>query len=327
MQHGRIASGQIGIVFQTGVGRVVITDIFVPEIGEAEIQHGLRIRVMGRMAVQNYGNQPEPVPLRAGDEGVACQRGIAGLSADDSGIILVGIFLQHLMAAVDGKTACVRRVRRELVISRGIELHKSRIAEGRLGDQCVIIRRGIVIRIVQARGIRKMGVLAAEIRGFLVHEICEGFDAAGAVFGKRVRDLVCRFQEHGIQRFPDSDLVPGVIACTGGSALHVVDGIVGEGERIVQTAAFNDDQRSQDLCDACGKETFMQVFSVDHTAGIRIHQDSAFRFDGDLIRPRNSGSDGPGDRQGKNQNNTEEEVQLSRGSSVKYKFQIRKTSV
>ena len=55
------------------------------------------------MPVQDHGDELHAVPLRAGHQGVAGQGGVPGFTADDPVVVLAGVLLQHLVAAVDGE--------------------------------------------------------------------------------------------------------------------------------------------------------------------------------------------------------------------------------
>ena len=105
------------------------------------------------------------------------------------------------------------------------------------------------------------------------------------MLGERVGHFVGRAEQERVECLADGDFVADAVTCAGRTALDIVNRVIGEGDSIIQFAALNDNEGSQDFCDARGIVALVNILSVEDSAGIGIHQNAAFRFNQDILRP------------------------------------------
>ena len=101
----------------------------------------------------------------------------------------------------------------EQLVLHGFPSHKINVPGG-----------GVVLRIMQAIGIHKMGALAAKLLGALIHQIHKTGDGAGYSFGQHIGDFIGGNNQQAVQKFLHCQCLTGFN--TGGAAVFVnaVDG-------------------------------------------------------------------------------------------------------
>ena len=105
-----------------------------------------------------------------------------------------------------------------------------------------------------------MAVLTAKLRRLLVHHLHKTVAASAHMLRQRIRRLVGRTHQQQVETIAHRKrvaLLDGVLVSA--AIFHVVNGIVGKCDRIIQTAVLNDYERRQYFRDTCRRFLHMDV--------------------------------------------------------------------
>ncbi len=271
-----IADGGIGIVLLGNRGRA--------ELIIAEVKKGLGVPVLGVVAVQDHGDERHAVPFAGRHQGVAGSHGVAGLSGEDTGIVLAVALPHHVMMGIDGVVAVSLRVLGDGTVGidlGAVDLPEGGILDGILQDLRHVGAAGVVLRVIEARGIHKVGIRAADGGGLLIHELCKGGIGAGDILRQGIGAVVGGMQQERIEAVPDGQLVSGHGADDRGVGVQIgVGGRKGEGHHVIQLGdVLQHYNGGQHLGDGGRIVGVVLVLSVEHGAGIRVNEDGALGLD------------------------------------------------
>ena len=134
-----------------------------------------------------------------------------------------------------------------------------------------------------------MRILAAQLVGFLIHQLHEGIDGAGHGFGQNVGRFVGGYHHQAVQQVLHADLLAG--HDTGGTAVLVKAGHGGGGCRyyllhgqLPLAHRFQRQKGGHDLGQAGRIHLVVCVLIQQHQTAGFIHQQRRLGLDGDLRR-------------------------------------------
>ncbi len=272
------------VIADGGIGIVLLGNRGGAELFIAEVEESLAVPVLGIVPVQNHGNEGHAVPLAGRHQCIAGSHGITGLSGEDAGIVLAVALPHHMMMGIDGVVAVPLRVLRDRAVGidlGAVDLPEGGILDGILQDLRHVGAAGVVLRVIESRGIHEVGIRAADGGGLLVHKLRKGGIGAGNIFRQGIGAVIGGMQQEGIEAVPYGKLIPGHGADDGGIGVQIgVGGRKGEGHHVVQLAdIFQHHNGGQYLGDGGGIVGSVLVLAVEHGAGIRVNEDGTLGLD------------------------------------------------
>ena len=231
-----------------------------------------------RFGTQYHAEEGAPAAGGSGNEAVTCVAGGAGLDAlralvdiasgPHGGEKVVGGVVGPGVGEIGGGDL------NDLGVADG---HEHLVLHGLLGDEVEVPGGGIVVGVLKAVGVGKVGVLTADGVGPGVHVIHEGLDGAGDSLGQNVAGLVGGYHQDAVEELFHRQLLSYLdtgIAAVGG---QVVDSGLGGGEDCVhgQFSAVHGLQHQKgghDLGEAGRVEPLMDIPGIKDFTGIRICQ-------------------------------------------------------
>ena len=160
------------------------------------------------------------------------------------------------------------------------------MGHGLLGHDINVPGGGVVVGVVQAVGVHKVGVLHPQLLGPLVHQVHEGGDVPGHGHGQDVGGLVGGDHQQAVEQVMDGDLLPGHDVGGGGVVGDVRKGLGGGGDHGVHgqlppADGLQGQQGGHDLGDAGGVSDLVCVLLVEDLVGFHVHQQGGGGVDGD----------------------------------------------
>ena len=145
--------------------------------------------------------------------------------------------------------------------------------------------------IVKAGRICKVGVVhAAQFTDLFIHHLHKGISASSHMFGQSVGCLVAGLQKQQIETVAHGqDIALLDIFLVSASRLHIVHGVMGEGDHIVKTAVFYHYQCCQKLCDTGRRRLVMDALTKQHCPGISVNHNSDVSHNSCIAWPFRSG--------------------------------------
>ena len=198
--------------------------------------------VVGVFGVENHAQKLQVVVGGGGNEAALGGGGEAGLDAGGLGIVvvaaagvsgggdeLVGGVELALLAYVGGGDGVLGRVG---------NLPEFGVGHGGLDDERQILGGGVVILVVEAVGVGKVGAGAAQLRGLFVHQRHEGVHRAGYVLGDDVAGLVGRGHHDAVEQILEGDDLSGLESDGAAVLVEVFKGGLRDGDLVVEVAVL-----------------------------------------------------------------------------------------
>ena len=219
-----------------------------------------------------------PLLLGGSYQAVACFRGAAGFDADGAGVLIAVILVpgqqavgvvEHpglgLVGGGDGILAC------------GDDLPEGGMRHGLLGHFVDVLGGGVVIRVVQAVGVGKVGVLHPQLCGPLVHLLHEGGNIPGNGNGQGVGSLVGGGKKQAVEQILHGDFFPCHQVGGGGVLSNIRESLRRDGDHGVQAQlppahGLQGEQGGHDFGDAGGVAGFVGALLQQNLIGVQIHQ-------------------------------------------------------
>ena len=237
-----------------------------------DIDSGVLIPYQGR--AQDDDQLPQ-VSVVGGGGQTALGRGVeAGLDAGGLGIVEpAGGGVEHQpVGGVDG-AALLEVGGGQIIAGRAGDGPEGLIFQGLHGDFRHVPGGGVVLLVVEAVGIDKVGAGAAQIPGGLVHQLHEGLHGAGNIFGDHVAGFVGGFQHQAVEHILQPHLFPGQQTGCAAGFVEVLQVFLPDGQNIVQIAVFQSQQTGHDLGQAGGIIFSVGVQLIQHRVGIQLNED------------------------------------------------------
>ena len=284
---------QIGVcVEQGGGGEVVIAPVqqlggFGELLAQDLVGAGL-----GIFTPQDHGAQGGALPGGGGDQAVAGFPGRTGLDADGARVYIAVVLEagQQTVGVVQGPLG------RLVGGGDGIGVRRDDLPEGGvghalLGHEIDILGGGVMVGVVQAVGVYKVGALHAQLLGALVHLLHEGGDVAAYGHGQDVGRLVGRVDHQAVEQVLNGDLLSGYDVggggvvrdvCQGGG-VHSDHGVHGE---ISPADRLNGQQSGHDLGDAGRVAHLVGVHLMEDLVGIHVDEEGGGGLQGNGFNAR-----------------------------------------
>ena len=192
---------QVGLrIQQGGVG----------EIGKAPVEQPLALgellaldiapAVRGVLGPQNHGDQCVPLFLDRGHQAVARLSGAAGFDADGA-VHGVAVMLGGGQQTVGvEQTAGLGQVGGgDGIAAGGDDLPERRVGHGLLGHAVDVPGCGVVVGVVQAMGIDKVGARHPQLLGTLVHQLHKRGDISTDGHGQYIGRLIGGGQQQAVK--------------------------------------------------------------------------------------------------------------------------------
>ena len=229
------------------------------------------LRVVG--VAKEYDDGRRAILFGGGDEALAGHGRVAGLDAD--GVFVqaafrvgrervdefVGVFERQGRGVQVG---CVNRVG-----ARGDDAAELFVLQRVGGEPRHVARGGVVVVVVYAMGVHKMGAGHAELGGLAVHAVGERLDGAGRVAGDGGRRVVARDEHEPVEQVAQADrladLQPHERAVLGKALLD----LFAHGDLRVQIfAAFKRQDARHNLRGAGRVGALVRGALIEHLAGV-----------------------------------------------------------
>ena len=264
---------------------------------------------------QHHADEGEAALRGSGYQAVAGIGGGAGLDAVGPAVQIsqgppvgdqvVGGVEHPLLAEIGGGDGGALHIAdpQEVVMLQGLRCDEVQVPGG-----------GVVLAVMQAGGVDEVGVLTPQSRSLFIHGAHEGVHAAADLLRQNVARLVGGDDQHTLQQLFHRQHLPGPDA--GGAAIRrqPLQGALRNSDWLVhgQLPAVHCLQRQQsghDLGEAGGIELLVLVLSIDHAAGVGVHQQGSLGLDGGVRHLCGGGRTcQQGDRQDQQQKNREKAV-------------------
>ena len=212
------------------------------------------------------------------------QDAIKGGFAPKASFIIMLPLLNHLMMIVDPALFRCNICGGNDIVWGFDNIPESFILKCSLGDESHVSGCGIVVIGIQAIGIDKMGILASQLLGPLVHHIYKRLDGPADIFCHSGRNFIGRAQEDTIKTLLHRQSFPWLNADMSASWLDIVY-LVGKCDFCVQGNLFNGQHSSHDLCNAGRCPFLVNTFGIQDFSGVQVHEDSCFSNDLRTLRP------------------------------------------
>ena len=243
----------------------------------------------GVVGAQDHGDEGVPLLLGGGDETVAGLAGAAGLDADGPAEGIAGelgggeqgvgvqqhAFTRHICGGHD-------------IAGRGDDLPEGRVGHGLLGHAIDVPGRGVMLAVVQAVGVHKVGAGHAQLLGPLVHPLDKGRDVPTDGHGQDIGRLVGGGQHQAVEQVVDGDLFPGLQVRRGGIGGQVLQGggvhrHYGRQVQLPAPHSLQGEQGRHDLGDAGGVALPIGVLLVEDLVGVQVDEQAGGGFEGDRL--------------------------------------------
>ena len=153
------------------------------------------------------------------------------------------------------------------------------------GNYGQVIGRGIMVVVMEAVGIGKMGVQAAKFRCFLVHHFREPFRTSPDMFRHCVGNFIGGANEDTIKAFFHSDRLPHIHSHIGTAFFNRKNCVAGKRDNFIQGRIFGGNQASKNFGSACRIKFFVDIFAVKDNPGIGFYYNGGFRAYQWPVRP------------------------------------------
>ena len=230
------------------------------------------------VTAQDYGDEPPSVLQGGGYQAVAGLVGKAGLQT-------IGVVIQVAQHTPVGDKGVGGVQLPDIGFVGGGDVigfaaadgHEQVVLHGLPGDEVDIPGGGIVVGIGQAVGVCKMGPLAAQLRGPLVHQCHKVRNGAGYRFGQNVGSLVGGNNEQAVEKLLHGQhfalLNAGGAAVLVNAVGRLIGGSDGLGNgQIPPVYSLQHQQRGHDLSDAGGVGLFFFCLTVEHSPIGLVHE-------------------------------------------------------
>ena len=229
------------------------------------------------LGAQHHRHQPLAVPQAAGHQTVPRLRRGAGLAAVHPVIEIIQNTPVGEQRVGGVQLPCLGLVGGRHLIGHGAgDGHEGLMLHGLPEEQIDIVGGGIVVHIVQAVGVGKVGAGAAQLLRPLVHQLHKGLTGAGYRLRQNVRRLVGGHQQQAVQQlFHRQHLA---LLDAGGAALRVLivhhrrcgDGLVQR--QLPGVHGLQRQQGRHHLGDAGGVFPLLLILPKDDPPRIGVHQ-------------------------------------------------------
>ena len=170
-----------------------------------------------------------------------------------------------------------------------------------------------MVGVLQAAGVYKMGVFAAQARCLFIHILHEGVHAAGNSFGQDVAGFVGRLDHYAVEQLFHGELFAHFDAGGAGIRREHVNGALGSGDGLIQCQlpfvdGLQHQKRRHTFGDAGRVQLFVGILIQQHLSGVAVHQQGGFGgngqgFKGILLRRGQGGRTQQADEHGGGQKN------------------------
>ena len=237
------------------------------EVDEALAAGGVRLP----LTAHDHGDETAVILGGGGRQAVAGLVGVAGLDAGGVGVEVTG----HIpvgdqgIGGVDGAHLGVHVGGGHVVAFGGDNGAEGLVLHGLLAHEEDVIGGGVVVVVMVAVGVGKVGVVHAQLCGPLVHQFHKAGHIAGHRLGHYVAGLVGGGDEGGIEQVDDADLLPLLdVGCGGAGADAGMEGAAG-GDGLLQGELplihrLQGEQAGHHLGDGGGVHLLVGVFLIEH---------------------------------------------------------------
>ena len=167
-----------------------------------------------------------------------------------------------------------------IVVIGGNDLPEGFILQGCHGDQIHIIGSGVMVVVMHAAGVDKVGIDRSEFRGLFIHHLGEVVQAAVAhIVAEHHGGFVARGEQRRIEQFSGGEGLAPENACqrSAGAAQGILDVELELDLRCVQIRdIFQRQQGGHNFGGGRRIDLFIGVLFIDHLAGIQIDEINRF---------------------------------------------------
>ena len=230
------------------------------------------------LSAQHHTDEGAAALLGGGDQTVPCVRGGAGLDAVGIGVSIadgppvgeqvVGGVQYPLLREIGGRHG---------VLGGVADGHEGGILHGLLGDQVHIPGGGVVLGVMKAGGVGKVGVSAAQGLGLGIHHIHKGGDSACHLLAQDIASLVGGDHQHAVEHLLHRH---GLTLLNTGGAAVIAEAGKGSGcggdlliqRQLALIHGLQHQQRRHDLGQGGGVELIIFVFGIEDLSCVPVHQ-------------------------------------------------------
>ena len=233
------------------------------------------------VAAHDDREKMQPLPFRRRDQAIACRAGITGFDTGRARV-QVAVSAVYRLRADEGVRVVVFAL--FMHVGRGdghvgdvAHDHEIVVRDRLLRDQEHLVGRCLVV-VGKAVRVLKMGDLASELRGALVHLVHEAVDAAADQRGDHVAGVAGGLDHRAVEQVAEGHLLPGLDL--GAAALFIQTGAAVRpgGNHLVQAVLSPVDrlhrqQHRHDLGQTGGRHDGILVLGIDDPACVEVGED------------------------------------------------------
>ena len=217
-----------------------------------QVAHAVEIRrrlAVGSVVVsaEGHGDEVAAVLLSRDHEAFAALGGVAGLSRGHDAVgVRVARRLDKEVGGREGAGGILVRGGKRPGGAAG-DLGEHGVFEGGAENERQVARAGVVVVVVQAAGVREVGVGTAELDGFLVHERDEVLPGAAHVTGEHVGGVVAGGKKHAGEQVLDRELLSVLDAAHHALLAEHAEVVGRDRDDVVEVRALEHEQRRHHL--------------------------------------------------------------------------------
>ena len=262
------------------------------EIRQPPVHQGNRVLVaVISFRAHAHTDQLPAIPLHIGDQGMPGLIGIACLPSLTAIIEELACLVggEHGMGIVEGRGLRVFVGWRDLIAPGPDHLANGLVLIGFSGNQGQVIGAGIVLIIVQAAGIDKMRIDAAQLLRPVVHGLNECIVISPHISAHMLRDrvgaLIGGGEQHPVESLLHAHLLPHISGNVGAVGLVLENRVRGKGDGLVELAVLQGQQSRHQLGRRGRIAGRLILLAIKDLSAVQIHEDGGRRLDLRLLGP------------------------------------------